>query len=56
MWNDLCLVGVGKIAPKFRAAKSVKAITLFWMRDKSFKGRDRTFVSDWLKKRGLQKL
>ena len=39
MWNDLCLVGVGKIAPKckvssiffflFRAAKSVKAINTF---------------------------
>ena len=41
MWNDLCLVGVGKIAPKC---------------GKSFKGRDRTFVSCWLKKRGLQKL
>ena len=37
MWNDLCLVGVGKIAPKcqvsifflFRAAQSVKTISTF---------------------------
>ena len=40
VWNDFCLVGAGKIAPKcevsvffffflFRAAKSVKAINTF---------------------------
>ena len=62
---DLYLGGVGKIEPEkcqassdflFRAPKSLIAITTSLDEMEEFKGRDRTFVSDWFTKKGLQKL
>ena len=57
-------VGWGKLNQKcqassrflFRAPKSLKAINTCLDEMEEFKGRDRTFVSDWLTKKGLQKL
>ena len=58
--NDLCLGGVGKFEPEvlgsvsdffFRAPKSLTDVNTCLDG-----GRDRTFVSDWLTKQGLQKL
>ena len=40
----------------FRAPKSPIAINTCLDEMEEFKGRDRTFVSDWLTKKGLQKL
>ena len=40
----------------FRVPKSLIAITTCLDEMEEFKGRDRTFVSDWLTKKGLQKL
>ena len=40
----------------FRAPKSLIAINTYLDEMEKFKGRDRTFVSDWLTKKGLQKL
>ena len=40
----------------FRAPKSLIAINTCLDDMEEFKGRDRTFVSDWLTKKGLQKL
>ena len=61
---DLYLGGVGKIEPEcqassdflFRAPMSLIAINTCLDEMEEFKGRDRTFVSDWLTKKGLQKL
>ena len=57
-------VGWGKLNQKcqasndflFRAPKSLIAINTCLDEIEEFKGRDRTFVSDWLTKKGLQKL
>ena len=57
-------VGWGKLNQKcqassdflFRAPKSLIAINACLDEMEEFKGRDRTFVSDWLTKKGLQKL
>ena len=57
-------VGWGKLNQKcrpssdflFRAPKSLIAINTCLDEMEEFKGRDRTFVSDWLTKKGLQKL
>ena len=57
-------VGSGKFNQKcqassdflFRAPKSLIAINTCLDEMEEFKGRDRTFVSDWLTKKGLQKL
>ena len=40
----------------FRAPKSLIAMNMCFHEMEEFKGRDRTFVSDWLTKRGIQKL
>ena len=61
---DVYLGGVGKIEQKcqassdflFRAPKSLTAINTCLDEMEEFKGIDRTFVSDWLTKQGLQKL
>ena len=57
-------VGWGKLNQKcqasseclFRSLKSLIAINTCLNEMEEFKGRDRTFVSDWLTKKGLQKL
>ena len=57
-------VGWGKLNQKcqassdflFRAPKSLIAINTCLDEMEEFKGRDRTFVSDWLTRKGLQKL
>ena len=57
-------VGWGKLNQKcqassdflFRAPKSLIAVNTCLEEIEEFKGRDRTFVSDWLPKKGLQKL
>ena len=57
-------VGWGKLRQKcqasndflFRAPKSLIAINTCLDEMEEFKGRDRTFVSDWPTKKGLQKL
>ena len=57
-------VGWGKLNQKcqassdflFRAPKSLIAINTCLDAREEFKGRDGTFVSDWLAKKGLQKL
>ena len=57
-------VGWGKLNQKcqasrdflFRAPKSLIAIDKRLDEMEEFKGRDRIFVSDWLTKKGLQKL
>ena len=57
-------VGWGKLNQKcqassdflFRAPKSLIAINTCLDEMEEFKGRDRTFVSDWLTIKGLQKL
>ena len=61
---DLYLGEVGKIEQEvlgfsaffFRAPKSLIATTTCLDEMEEFKGGDRTFVSDWLTKKGLQKL
>ena len=40
----------------FRAPKSLIAINTCLVEMEEFRGKDRTFVSDWLTKKGLQKL
>ena len=57
-------VGWGKLNQKcqassdflFWAPKSLIAINMCLDEMEEFKGRDRTFVSDWLTRKGLQKL
>ena len=57
-------VGWGKLNQKcqassdflFRALKSLITVKTCLDEMEEFKGRDRTFVSDWLTKKGLQKL
>ena len=57
-------VGWGKLNQKcqassgflYRAPKSLIAINTCLDEMEEFKGRDRTFVSNWLTKKGLQKL
>ena len=58
----ICLGGVGKIEPEVSngffggAPKSLTAINTCLDEMEEFKGRDIAFVSDWLTKKGLQKL
>ena len=57
-------VGRGKLNGKcqvssdffFRAPNSLTEINTCLYKMEEFKGRERTFVSDWLTKKGLQKL
>ena len=57
-------VGSGKLNQKrqassdflFRAPKSLIAINTCLDEMEEFKGRDKTFVTDWLTRKGLQKL